>query len=339
MLEHISSGDSVYFVHSFCVKATDANAHWALTTTDYGSQRFVSMVQNGNVVACQFHPEKSGSVGLQILDSFLSRAGKVAAPSSDTGAPNITVPVTVTRRPMSDITHASKTTLLKRAVACLDVRENDHGDLVVTKGDQYDVREGAEGQGCVRNLGKPVALCKRYYEEGADEIVFLNITSFRREVLDDQAMLAVLEAASEEVFVPLTVGGGIRGYTDDNGVEYSALNVAARYFRAGADKVSIGGDAVTAAESLRATGMPSGTSAIELISQHYGAQAVVVSIDPKRVYGVDNAALIAGGAPPGAFVAGPLEGRHVGPNGKDWLATYLVSPSSSSNVCTSPLPP
>ena len=125
------------------------------------------------------------------------------------------------------------TKLVKRIIACLDVRSNDEGDLIVTKGDQYDVRDssegaGAEGRGQVRNLGKPVALCKRYYDDGADEVVFLNITSFRQGVIEDLPMLQVLEQSSESVFVPLTVGGGIRSYIDENGKEWSALEVAAR---------------------------------------------------------------------------------------------------------------
>ena len=85
---------------------------------------------------------------------------------------------------------------------------------------------------------KPVALAQRYFEEGADEVVFLNITSFRDSVLEDTPMLAVLEQASETIFVPLTVGGGIRGYTDSTGKSWTAVEVASRYFRAGADKVS-----------------------------------------------------------------------------------------------------
>lgn len=123
------------------------------------------------------------------------------------------------------------------------MRANDHGDLVVTKGDQYDVRENEKegvvsGRGGVRNLGKPVALAGRYYQEGADEIAFLNITSFRQGVIEDMPMLQVLEEASKNIFVPLTVGGGIRSYTDPStGQTWSALEVAARYFRAGADKV------------------------------------------------------------------------------------------------------
>ena len=108
---------------------------------------------------------------------------------------------------------AGETRLARRIIACLDVRTNDAGDLVVTKGDQYDVRDEGE----VRNLGKPVELARRYYEEGADEITFLNITSFRDLPLADQPMLEVLQRTSENVFVPLTIGGGIRDYTDPSG--------------------------------------------------------------------------------------------------------------------------
>jgi hypothetical protein len=64
----------------------------------------------------------------------------------------------------------------------------------------------------------------------------------------------VLQRTSENVFVPLTVGGGIRDFTDSNGKHYSSLEVAAEYFRSGADKISIGSDAVTAAEEYVKTG-------------------------------------------------------------------------------------
>ena len=76
----------------------------------------------------------------------------------------------------------------------------------------------------------------------------------------------VLRRASEGVFVPLTVGGGIRGFTDAEGKQYSALDVAAEYFRSGADKVSIGSDAVDAAQEYLRTGRKSGQTAIEQIS-------------------------------------------------------------------------
>ena len=85
--------------------------------------------------------------------------------------------------------------LAKRVIACLDVRANDQGDLVVTKGDQYDVRE-ADGANEVRNLGMPVDLADRYFTEGADEVTFLNITGFRDFPLGDLPMLKVRSSKS-----------------------------------------------------------------------------------------------------------------------------------------------
>ena len=127
-------------------------------------------------------------------------------------------------------------------------------------------------------------LASRYFQEGADEITFLNITGFRDFPLEDMPMLEVLRQTSRNVFVPLTIGGGIRDYTDKNGRHYPALEVASEYFRSGADKVSIGSDAVLVAERYLKTGEKTGLSAIEQISKVYGNQAVVISIDPRRVY-------------------------------------------------------
>jgi len=254
-------GEKLYFVHSFRAVENEENSEWILTTTDYGEE-FISGVQKGNTVAVQFHPEKSGKAGLKILKNFLERD-------------NLEVSVKT-----GSYSHSGKTKLAKRIIACLDVRTNDEGDLVVTKGDKYDVRE----KGRVRNLGKPVELARRYFEEGADEIVFLNITGFRDFPLKDQPMLEVLKLTSENVFVPLTIGGGIREYMDSDGEYYSALDVAHEYFRSGADKVSIGSDAVYAVEEYLKTGEKTGRSSIEQISKVYGNQAVVVSIDPRRVY-------------------------------------------------------
>jgi len=247
--------EKFYFVHSYHVVPDDAGA--VLTTTDYGCE-FISSIQIGNIIATQFHPEKSGSSGLRILENFLKTAAEQCMP----------------------VRLAQKTRLAKRIIACLDVRTNDQGDLVVTKGDQYDVRE----KGVVRNFGKPVELARRYYQEGADEIAFLNITGFRDFPLEDMPMLEVLRQTSKNVFVPLTIGGGIRDYTDKNGRQYKALEVASEYFRSGADKVSIGSDAVLIVEEYLRTGHGTGLSSIEEISRVYGNQAVVISIDPTRVY-------------------------------------------------------
>jgi len=232
VMKYVNDTDHVYFVHSYYAPVTAKNSDWALTSTTYSGQKFISAIQKGSIVATQFHPEKSGQTGLNILKGFLEAVenGTLCSDSSPIPASEITV---------------DETFLVKRLVVALDVRSNDHGDLVVTKGDQYDVRENekegvSEGRGGVRNLGKPVSLCQRYYDEGADEVAFLNITSFRQGVIEDMPMLQVLEQSSKNVFVPLTVGGGIRSYKEpDTGKMYSALEVAARYFRAGADKVSI----------------------------------------------------------------------------------------------------
>ena len=251
----LNGDEKFYFVHAYHVVPKDNRV--VLTTTNYGCE-FISSIKQGKIVATQFHPEKSSRAGQTILENFLAgdRAG--------------TRPLEV----------SGGTVLAKRIIACLDVRTNDRGDLVVTKGDQYDVRKN----GRVRNMGRPVELARRYYEEGADEITFLNITGFRDFPLKDMPMLEVLRQTSRNVFVPLTIGGGIRDFTDKNGRTYTALEVATEYFRAGADKVSIGSDAVLIAEAYLKSGQATGESAIERISEVYGSQAVVISIDPRRVY-------------------------------------------------------
>lgn len=254
-LSGLDGDEKFYFVHSYHVVPEDTSS--VLTTTDYGTE-FVSSVSMGNITATQFHPEKSGKAGLKLLKNFLETGKDTSLPADGSG----------------------ETILAKRIIACLDVRANDRGDLVVTKGDQYDVRE----DGNVRNLGKPVELAGRYYDEGADEITFLNITGFRDFPLEDMPMIEVLKETSKNVFVPLTIGGGIREYVDKNGRAYTSLEVAAEYFRSGADKISIGSDAVLIVEEYLKTGQKTGKTSIEQISEVYGSQAVVISIDPRRVY-------------------------------------------------------
>jgi len=251
----VEGDEKFYFVHSYHV--VPASEEFVLTATDYGYE-FVSAIRKNNIVATQFHPEKSGKAGLALLKNFLDTTREEIIPSS---CPR-------------------QTRLAKRIIACLDVRANDQGDLVVTKGDQYDVRE----EGNVRNLGKPVQLAGRYYEEGVDEITFLNITGFRDFPLKDMPMIEVLENTSKNVFVPLTIGGGIRDYKDKDGRQYSALEVASEYFRSGADKISIGSDAVLIVENVLQSGKSTGLSSIEQIARVYGNQAVVISVDPRRIY-------------------------------------------------------
>lgn len=258
-----------YYVHSYAAhydKDRLEKDGWNVAVAQYGTEEFIGAIGRKNVFATQFHPEKSGVAGLRVLRAFLNNQEWECLADSDPKE----VPQGLTRR----------------IIACLDVRSNDDGDLVVTKGDQYDVRErNLSTNGRIRNLGKPVDMARRYYEQGADEITFLNITSFRNCPLADLPMLEILRQTSENVFVPLTIGGGIRDTTDVDGTIVSAVEIAAMYFQSGADKISIGSDAVLAAEQYYGDHQKlSGKTAIERIAAAYGNQAVVVSVDPKRVY-------------------------------------------------------
>ncbi|EPY50492.1 imidazoleglycerol-phosphate synthase [Schizosaccharomyces cryophilus OY26] len=286
--------DKFYFVHSYMIPATNLQlpSDFHVATTRYGDEMFVGAIMKKNFLATQFHPEKSGAAGLRCIQAFLSGNYEKPISGMDT-----------------QLLENAAGGLTKRVIACLDVRSNDAGDLVVTKGDQYDVREKANAGGEVRNLGKPVELCQRYFEEGADEVVFLNITSFRNCPLVDAPMLQVLAKAAQTVFVPLTVGGGIREIIDPDGTVHSAVEVAGTYFRSGADKVSIGSDAVYAAEQYYANDQKlTRTTAIETISAAYGCQAVVISIDPKRQY-VKS---------PDETKHHAIKTPHLGPNGEEY---------------------
>lgn len=266
----LQDGSKYYYIHSYAVPYRQGLLEavgWTVATARYGKEEFVGAIGRGNILATQFHPEKSGVAGLRLLKAFLQGRRWSS--------------------PLPSMVQGPGQGLTRRVIACLDVRTNDQGDLVVTKGDQYDVREkaGSKAAGAVRNLGRPVDMARKYYEQGADEITFLNITSFRDCPLVDLPMLEILRKTAETVFVPLTIGGGIRDTVDADGSQVPALDVATMYFKSGADKVSIGSDAVVAAlEYYRNGKRLYGRTAIETISAAYGNQAVVVSVDPKRIY-------------------------------------------------------
>ena len=132
--------------------------------------------------------------------------------------------------------------LTKRIIACMDVRDGQ-----VVKGVQFQQ---------LRHAGDPAALAKRYNVEGIDEVVILDITATLE---TRQALAHTINAVAREIFLPLTVGGGIRSEDD-----------AAAAVDAGADKVSIN----TAA--LRHPDL------ISTLARRYGSQAVIVAIDAKR---------------------------------------------------------
>src|SRR5436305_1031073 len=133
--------------------------------------------------------------------------------------------------------------LTKRIIPCLDV---DRGRVV--KGVNF-VK--------LRDAGDPVEVARRYEEDGADELVFLDISASHE---GRQIMLDVVRRVSEEIFMPFTVGGGIRTLED-----------ATRLIQAGAEKVSLNSAAVRNPELVRE------------ISSKFGCCATVVNIDPRRV--------------------------------------------------------
>jgi cyclase len=135
--------------------------------------------------------------------------------------------------------------LSKRLIACLDVRNG-----CVVKGVNF------EG---LRNAGDPAALAKRYNQEGIDEVVVLDVTATLE---GRRAFEATIRAVSSELFIPLTVGGGIRTESD-----------AAAAIDAGADKVGVNSAALT------------DPTLLTRLSARYGSQAVVVAIDAKIVDG------------------------------------------------------
>jgi cyclase len=138
--------------------------------------------------------------------------------------------------------------LAKRVIPCLDV----HGDHV-TRGVQFGKAEAGE----LRNVGDPVELAVRYNEQGADEMVFFDITATAH---GRSTMVRVIERVAEQCFMPLTVGGGIRSVDD----MYAML-------RAGADKVSINSAALADPDLIRSG------------AEKFGSQCIVVSLDARRV--------------------------------------------------------
>lgn len=137
--------------------------------------------------------------------------------------------------------------LARRVIPCLDVHDGK-----VTRGIQF----GRAEDGGLRSVGDPVELARRYNEQGADEMVFFDITASAH---NRGSMIDVIERAADCCFMPLTVGGGIRT-VEDMGI----------MLQAGADKVSINSSALAHPELIQ-----QGAS-------KYGSQCIVVSIDAKR---------------------------------------------------------
>src|ERR1043166_8863806 len=137
--------------------------------------------------------------------------------------------------------------MAKRVIPCLDVHDGQ-----VTRGVQFGKAEAGE----LRDVGDPVELALRYNEQGADEMVFFDITATAH---GRKTMVDVIERAADQCFMPLTVGGGLRSVQD----MYTML-------RAGADKISINSSALATPDLIRAG------------AEKFGSQYIVVSIDAKQ---------------------------------------------------------
>ncbi len=140
--------------------------------------------------------------------------------------------------------------LTKRIIPCLDVTLDKKGGCVV-KGIEFVH---------LREAGDPVQLAKKYNEQGADELVFLDITASHER---RRTMIDVIERTADEVFIPLTVGGGI-----------STVSSIKNILRAGADKVSINTAAVKKHDFVKES------------SDIFGSQCIVTAIDCKRNFNI-----------------------------------------------------
>jgi cyclase len=147
-----------------------------------------------------------------------------------------------------DVGSAAAVSLAVRVIPCLDV---DAGRVV----------KGVNFTG-LRDAGDPVELARRYDAEGADELVFLDITASSA---DRETTYDMVRRTANQVFIPLTVGGGVRSRDDFD-----------RLLRAGADKVSL---------STAAVNSP---SLIDEAAARFGSQCVVLSVDTRRMHGTNS---------------------------------------------------
>jgi cyclase len=194
-----------------------------LGTTEYGD-RFVSAIQQGSLFGVQFHPEKSSTDGLRLLKNFAN------------------VCVGAGRRVRPQPALVSDPGICRRITPCLDV---DAGRVV--KGTNFVN---------LKDAGDPIELAERYDKEGADEIAFLDITATHEK---RQNIAHLAKEAVKKVFVPITIGGGIRTVVDAQAV-----------LDAGADNISVNSAAVARPELLNE------------LDGVFANQNLILAIDAKR---------------------------------------------------------
>lgn len=199
--DELSGPCHVAYANSFALP--DIERAWMPSFTTYGD-RFVAAVYRNGLLACQFHPELSGSYGLSLISEWMDLCG--GQRSIDKNAATTSAS---SRSPDLD-----SSTI--RIIPCLDVA---HGRTV--KGIRFEN---------LRDTGDPAELAARYESEGADEVVVLDITASPDGA---KTQLATVRNVRERLHIPLTVGGGIRSVRDASAV-----------LSAGADKISVNSAAV-----------------------------------------------------------------------------------------------
>jgi imidazole glycerol phosphate synthase glutamine amidotransferase subunit len=194
---------------------TDVPIGWSGAWTDYGT-RFVSAVERGRLLATQFHPELSGRYGLELLRRWVADEPAAAAEIV-----------------MGRHSH--------RIIPCLDVRAGR-----VVKGVQFSE---------LRDMGDPAERAALYEEQGADEIVVLDVAASPAET---RTQVDTVRRVRESIHIPLTVGGGVRSLAD-----------AERLLNAGADRVSVNTAAVVRPDLINE------------LADRFGRQCIVLAIDAR----------------------------------------------------------
>ncbi|MBN1940481.1 MAG: imidazole glycerol phosphate synthase subunit HisF, partial [Candidatus Aminicenantes bacterium] len=218
-----------YFIHGYAPRPE--NPSDILAESRFGETVFPAAVGRDRVTGVQFHPEKSGQAGLAFLDGWANnkeRLPKEAGSSPSTGKSG-----------------PPRATPAVRLIPCLDM---DDGRVV--KGVRFEN---------LRDAGDPAELARRYVEQGADEICFLDVGATWK---SRRTLLEIVARVAGETFIPLTVGGGLRTVEDIR----EAL-------QAGADKVSLGTAALENPELLQEA------------AERFGRQCLVVSIDARAKNG------------------------------------------------------
>lgn len=187
------------FANSYAL--TDLPAGWHPSYSQYGV-RFISALERGRTLVCQFHPELSGSFGSDLIARWL--AGNSTATTGGSGTP---VSTRQSNSPMNNAIH--------RIIPCLDVRDGR-----VVKGVRFQN---------LRDAGDPAELAAEYEAQGADEIVILDIAAAPG---GRQTRLDTVRSVRERIHIPLTVGGGVRTVDDARrllkaGADRISVNTAA----------------------------------------------------------------------------------------------------------------